>query len=301
MALSDVILAAPFVSRLVWRSSLPGTMIMAAAAGAYAGSAIRDWLSRHGVRPVNFRETFGIDVLAPAEMTEEQRCEEIALLTSTLNRIYTAPRGGRRAKAEMVDLALTDYIAGITGQLVETSTEVRSFMLPQLLFPFALGACDILSGDIAIFREVGIFEHHVLAHEFSHRKGYFREVEAQLLAYLALSSSEIPALVQSGLAERLYRQMSLVSGRDRARLAHTIQTSDLRRELKEEFSLRTPAPSLYERLVSPAMEHLYEQRMRLTGQNGLSDYDEGFTNALAAIDRRARRLAEAPVQSWRFK
>ena len=28
------------------------------------------------------------------------------------------------------------------------------------------------------------------------------------------------------------------------------------------------------------MRRLYDERMKLTGQNGLSDYDEGFTNFL---------------------
>ena len=28
------------------------------------------------------------------------------------------------------------------------------------------------------------------------------------------------------------------------------------------------------------MKTLYDQRLKLTGQNGLSDYDEGFTNFL---------------------
>jgi hypothetical protein len=33
------------------------------------------------------------------------------------------------------------------------------------------------------------------------------------------------------------------------------------------------------------MRTLYDQRMKLTGQNGLSDYDEGFTNFLWTFTR----------------
>jgi hypothetical protein len=33
------------------------------------------------------------------------------------------------------------------------------------------------------------------------------------------------------------------------------------------------------------MRRVYEERMRLTGQNGLSDYDEGFTNFLWTFAR----------------
>ena len=73
--------------------------------------------------------------------------------------------------AKVVNEQLTAYIASITGQRVETSDEVRSAALAKILFPFALGACDILSGDVTIFRDCGIFEPHIIAHEFCHRKG----------------------------------------------------------------------------------------------------------------------------------
>ena len=84
------------------------------------------------------------------------------------------------------------------------ATAVRDFALARLVFPFALGACDLLSGDVAIFRDVGVLEPHVIAHEFSHRKGYWRELEAQALAYLALTASGEAVLIQSALCERLH-------------------------------------------------------------------------------------------------
>src|SRR5690606_10583805 len=123
----------------------------------------------------------------------------------------------RAELATVVDEHLTSYVAGITGQRVETSAEVRSFGLVQGIFPFALGACDFLSGDIAIFRDTGVFEPHVIAHEFCHRKGYYKELEAQALAYLALVSSGDPLLVQSALCERLHRQIRVLSNEDEGR------------------------------------------------------------------------------------
>ena len=38
------------------------------------------------------------------------------------------------------------------------------------------------------------------------------------------------------------------------------------------------------RQVNEVMRRLYEERMRLTGQNGLSDYDVGFTNFLYTFE-----------------
>jgi len=37
--------------------------------------------------------------------------------------------------------------------------------------------------------------------------------------------------------------------------------------------------------VSLVMKKVYDERLKLTGQNGLSDYDEGFTNFLWTFAR----------------
>jgi hypothetical protein len=41
------------------------------------------------------------------------------------------------------------------------------------------------------------------------------------------------------------------------------------------------------------MKRLYDERLKLTGQNGLSDYDEGFTNFLWTYSRSKRARQEA--------
>ena len=118
-------------------------------------------------------------------MSEEARKEEVLDLVAVLNRDYQTSELSREELARVVNERLTAYIASITGQRVEASAEVRSFALAKLLFPFALGACDVLSGDVTIFRDSGIFEPHIIAHEFCHRKGYYKELQAQAIAYLA--------------------------------------------------------------------------------------------------------------------
>jgi len=40
------------------------------------------------------------------------------------------------------------------------------------------------------------------------------------------------------------------------------------------------------------MKKLYDERLKLTGQNGLSDYDEGFTNFLWTFSRSATARQE---------
>ena len=291
IALPDVVLAAPFLARVLLGASAPGLALQAAAIGAYAGSAAKDWVRRMGVRKVDFLAVFGSDVKHLPAVPLEARRIDIALFTRKLNDLYRPMEIPREELAERVDEALTDYIAGITGQRVETSASIRSFMIAQLLFPFALGGCDFISGDVAIFRDTGIFEPHIIAHEFSHRKGYFKELEAQALAYLALTSTDDEVLVQSAYCERLHRQLRVVArkeaGGGAAGESHyhdLVDRASLRPELKWAFHALVPRLSPAERAVAGVMKRLYDERMRLTGQNGITDYDEGFTRFLYAVE-----------------
>jgi hypothetical protein len=284
VSLTDVMLAAPLVSRVVLGATLPGKVLQLAALGVYAASALQDWADRRGVRRIDFLREFGADVHHLRPMSVAQREEEVGVLARRLNREYVALAIPREQIAETVDRHLTAYIAGITDQTVETSREVRNFGLVQVLFPFALGACDYLSGDVAIFRDTGVFEPHVIAHEFSHRKGYYKELEAQALAYLALTASGDPVLVQSALCERLHRQIRVLSDDDEERFETIAKESGLREQLREELLKLRPRPGRLVRPISNAMRALYEERMKLTGQNGISDYDRGFTDFLYTFE-----------------
>jgi hypothetical protein len=286
VAPTDVVLAAPLAARLLFGATPLGQAVQIAAFGAYLGSALQDWYARLDVRKIDFYREFGADVDLLTPMPSDVREDEVRALIGRLNDEFTAERAPRREFAVEVDRHLTGYIAGITGQRVETSAEVRDFALAHLLFPFALGACDFLSGDVMLFRDVGVFEPHVIAHEFSHRKGYWKELEAQALAYLALTSSGDAVLVQSALCERLHRDIRALAGDDIPAFRDRVERSALRAELREQFLALAGRPSSdpVARRVELAMRRLYDERMRLTGQNGLSDYDVGFTNFLYTFE-----------------
>lgn len=284
VSLTDVMLAAPLLSRLLLGATLPGKVLQLAALGAYSVSALQDWADRRGIRRIDFLAEFGADLRHLRPMSTEQRANEVRTLAQRLNREYTAGTLPRPELARLVDHHLTNYIAGITGQRVETSAEVRNFGLAQLLFPFALGACDFLSGDIAIFRDTGVFEPHVIAHEFCHRKGYHKELEAQVLAYLALVSSAEPLLVQAALCERLHRQVRVLSEEDEERFEQILVSAQLREELREQMMKLRPRAGALAGPVADVMRKLYDERMKLTGQNGLSDYDRGFTDFLYTFE-----------------
>jgi hypothetical protein len=291
-----VLLAVPLAARLLLGATPVGRAMQAAAIGAYFGSALQDWYARLGVRKIDFRAEFGADVHALTPMPREIREDEIRLLTERLNDAFTAERIERRELAVEVERHLTSYIAGITGQVVQTSAEVRSFSVARLIFPFALGACDFLSGDVTIFRDVGVFEPHIIAHEFTHRKGYWKELEAQALAYLALTASGESVLVQSALCERLHRNLRVLVGDDPAAFRERVTQSSLRPELREQFLEleRGPPPDPVDRQFQLVIRRLYDERMRLTGQNGLSDYDVGFTNFLYTFELSSSAGQEPP-------
>jgi hypothetical protein len=279
-SLTDVIATAPLASRILLGATLPGRVLSAAALGVYAGSAAKDWYKRIDMRWVDFQREFGADVRTLDEMPEEARHDEIRRLAARLEEGFTADRIPRERLAVAVNSELTEYIAGLTGQRVHTSSELRDFTLARLVFPFAMGVCDILSGDVALFKDTGILEPHVICHEFVHRKGYWKELHAQVLSYLALVSSGHPVLVQSALAERLHRQLKALAGEDHGAYHDLVDGLDLREEVSDELHALRPPAGAYEGAVSTVMKRVYEERLKLTGQNGLSDYDVGFTNFL---------------------
>jgi hypothetical protein len=285
ISLTDLLVAAPVVSRLVLGATAPGRVLQAAALGAYAGSVLVDWVLRGDARKIDFLKEFGADVRHLDAMPGAVRRTEVEALVDEVNRAYVPMNIPRKELAGQVNDVLTDYLAGITGQRVETSSAVRDVSLVKLVFPFALGTCDILSGDIAILRDTGVFEPHVIAHEFCHRKGYMKELEAQVLAYLALLGSGDPVLVQAARCERLHRDLRVLAEGDVEKFHRLVARAGLRPELEAEFEALRPAQSPYERAVAAFMRPLYEERMRITGQNGLSDYDEGFTNFLYTMER----------------
>lgn len=284
VALTDVIVGAPLATRVLLGALGPGQVLSTAAMGLYMGSAAIDWIARLGVRPVDFQEEFGADVSTLDEMPAEAREWEVRLLASALNEDFTDRTLPRADTARLANQRLTDYIANITGQQIITSSEVRSFTIAKLVFPFAQGTCDMVSGDVAIFQDTGIFEPHVIAHEFCHRKGYFKELHAQALAFLAMRNSGHPILIQAARSERFQRQLAVLSDGDPDRYQTLLETACLRKELYEAFAELRP-PAAKHSMFSKAMRAMYDQRMKLSGQNGLSDYDRGFTNFLWTFHR----------------
>jgi hypothetical protein len=217
-------------------------------------------------------------------MPRQAYVSQVHRLAPRLNDEFTRNRLSRRETAARVDRHLTRYIASITGQRVRTSAEVRGFSLARLAWPSALGVCDILSGDVAIFKDTGLFEPHVIAHEFSHRKGYWKELHAQVLAYLALSTSGDPVLRQAARCERVYRSLRVLADQDVSAFRGLVEGCGLRFELRRAMLEHRVAGGTGTSRMEIATRRLYDKRMRFTGQNGISDYDVGFTSFLHTFE-----------------
>lgn len=284
VALTDVMLSAPLASRFLLGMTGPGQLVAAGALGLYLGSAARDFYARRNVRPIDFKAAFGADVDQLTPMSYDDRTAEIRALCERMNDGFTALRPPLESVARESNRLLTRYIAQITGQEIVTSSKVRENGLAGVIFPFALGACDGVSGDIAIFKDTGYLQPHVVAHELAHRKGYLKELHAQALAYLALRTSGIAELVQSARMERLHRQLAVISDEDADVFHHQVDQLPLRPELRAFVRTLRPKTGRPSRAVR-AMRAVYDQRMRLTGQNGISDYDRGFTDFLWTFAR----------------
>ena len=58
----------------------------------------------------------------------------------------------------------------------------------------------------------------------------------------------------------------------------------LRPELRRSLGELGPPSSAVGRQLEAGMRHVYDRRMRMTGQAGISDYDLGFTNFLYTFE-----------------
>jgi len=240
---------------------------------------------------VDYLSHYGVDMNSYTHMPMEHRISEIDLLTEIVNDEFRPVNYGRKELAKTVNDALTDYIAGLTGVRVETSSRTRKHGTIRLvLSSLAGGWTNTLNGEVYIFGG-GVLEPHFIAHEFAHRKKYFPELEAQIIAYFSLINSGNSVLIQAANCERLGRNMQVFAGESKRKTYQVIEESKLRAELKNNFTRLYSAKHINpikKRILIPVLKEIVELRMRLTGQKGVTDYSKGFTDFLYSAELSAQ-------------
>jgi hypothetical protein len=192
-----------------------------------------------------------------------------------------------------VNKALTDYMEERTGIRFETSDRIRGFGVLKILYPFALAGNFILGSEVYLFNsQSGVLNPFIIGHEFAHRKNRFKELDAQVWAYLSLLYSNDPILVQGAKAGRLRSQLLSVASivdkdKNRAQAEETKAEAitayrGLRPELKTDFDRSLIFP-LYKRVLAGMVFPIYGLYLLLTKQRP-SDYNSGFTNFLHALE-----------------
>ena len=275
----DLVVGAPLVVRALLGVTPIGRVVQGAVLGAYLANAVRDWHDRRGIRKIDFRREFGADVHHLVPMPREVREAEVRMLAERLKRVSfrsDAQAGSSRSRSHR---HLTRYIASITGSWCH---ERRGARLRPLKLAVPVRARGVRRAGRVISRSSrtpGPSSPRPRA-RVQHRKGSWKELHAQALAYLAMVTSGEPVLRQAARLERFYRHLCVLAGKQGGAFDRLAGSAALRPELGKVLGELRPPAGAVARKVEAGMRQVYDTRMRMTGQAGISDYELGFTNFL---------------------
>jgi hypothetical protein len=246
--------------------------------GTYLMSASVD-MFRGGTCPIDFQKHFGVEPREAPVMPKEVRVNEARTLIEKLNDEFVEQRYSTKELGEMVDEVVTAYIAGLTGQRIETSNRLRDKGVATALLPFVEGLTEPYGGEIWLPNKRKVRRPHFAAHELCHRKGYRTELDVQILAYCALSGSDDPIFRQAAFAERLYRTLESLPEKDKVPI---LEQNPVREELRDDICPEYKLNPLQLAFSIP-FTLFYLVKMKSSGQTGgYKDYGEGLVNFLHA-------------------
>ena len=141
------------------------------------------------------------------------------------------------------------------------------------------------------------------AHEYAHHKGYYKENEANLLSYVALSKSSDPYLRLSGFYEMYdYMYFEYIEAEDRildqkiaageiSPVGKINTKEDFIRAVAQRVAIFGEVPELSERVY-----HIYERGMQI--EQELYDADEHVIDDMPAVDE---VISDTATQGWRIQ
>lgn len=243
-------------------------------------SSLIDVIRADGIKQLDLKSKFGCNKSNLPEMQLEARVKEMELLVEKLNDEFIKDTRTIDEMSGKINNLLTEQISKYTQQRVYTSDKVRTSTIMRVFAPRALGAYLFIGQEVYLLRNYGIFNPHIVAHELSHRKGYRKELDAQILAYITLNNSDDLYFRQSANAERLVRQINVCKNFPETEKDVERVYSLLRTEFKNAYD-KLKKCGIIENLWGKALYPPRWAYMKLTKQDK-TDYSRAFTNFLYA-------------------
>lgn len=231
------------------------------------------------------------------KVDKETRMKKIDELCLMISDDYTEQKYSMKEESKIAGEALDDIIYKIEGVRIKTSNVVKNSYITKYIMPHALGGCNMISGEIEIFRQLPYISFSIVAHELAHRKTYMNENEAEVLAHLTGLMTKDPVFIQSSRVSRFRREYQTLFDKENMKE----EDKEVRKERVMDFfnDLKLPQKmkdwmvdlefKKYNIVVRGMMKGqlaLYKVMMKIFGQKeGLKRYTEVFTEDLYAIER----------------
>jgi len=235
----------------------------------------------------------------------KKRKDKINELCLEISDEYTEKTHTMKEEAEIANKTLEDIIYKIEGVKVKTSDKIKNSYLTKYIMPHALGGCNIISNDIDIYKKLPYISFSIIAHELAHRKRYFKENDAEVLAHLAGFATKDPVFIQSSKVSRLRRECQTLFEK------YENVSKELRKQVDKEYEdflndLKLPQKikdfvienefkrhSIIVECMKKGQIAMYRLIMKLFGQKeGPSRYTRIFTEDLYALETRYHSIEE---------
>lgn len=265
-----------------------GFLLCGAGIGAYS-LGILSLIDKYPIsrtKKVNFLENISADVNDFSEdlVPSEAREKDIIDLVESLNTNYMQNNLSTKDISKKTANAIQEYIKKITNQDIRFYHGVRNgFNLAGIAFASLGIKWD--DGEITVYPFGGnLLLPQTIAHEQAHRIGYNQELDAQLLSYYALAESQDPLLMQSAKLARLLSHFVVLSEKEQVNIIDVANKYNLRPEFIDDLFQHFPKKSNFLYTIAFKLGEFsrkaMDKKLSEEGQNGISIYDLGFTNAL---------------------
>lgn len=222
--------------------------------------------------------------------TRMKKIDELCLMISD---DYTEKKYSMKEEAKIAGKTLDEIIYKIEGVRIKTSNVVKNSYVTKYIMPHALGGCNLISGEIEIFRQLPYMSFSISAHELAHRKTYINENEAEVLAHLTGFATKNPVFIQSSRVSRLRREYQTLF-QTHFQKPKEEELLDFFHDLKLPQKLKNwmvdtevSKPGVVMRGVMKGQLAMYKVIMRILGQKeGLRRYTEIFTADLYAMEQK---------------